>query len=625
MNCIATIKSGSNKGKRCNAKRKEGLYCGRHYNYPRPIPTPSPRHGEIIQKKTIVKRKVEDNIVTNEWKEKIEKEGVYHSYINQEKAAIEALELYTNGFKYVCLVAQCQSGKTGAAKTIIHEFYNDSTNYPNFTPILLIPISDNDILNQARREFNELIDPNNILSLPQMKDNNYIKNLINDHRYVNHKFLVIVDESHMGSTFKNLNNPTTLLFDILKNANIFPNGKRIHPRCFYLSISATPNAEFAGLLQREINNIKKPIILEPGDGYYGIKDMFENNKIFQSYDLNNYSEKNNLVDLIKNKYISIKKYIIIRVKDTNEAKIFGDQIKLLLKDTVKIIRYNSKETNKKKKDKKLNEILNEPPLLLTVILLVNRCRASIQLDSQNICMVHEKFDADVSITTQGLPGRMCGYHKKNHQVDIFCNVSALQIQLNWIETNFDIMSIPQDKNISGGVSNKNINKNRSWKPHYPFLGKLNTNFTNQLKNLILDFGKNNINYDHPLISQIKSELLKKHIIQVGPIKGNACTIIKNDSAESTKKKFWKDKEKNINNMIPHLGFTTADIKSNINVGYYIYINMTNEYLGQYRIYIAEETERPMKYSIPKERSIYNLKHFVPQKILIKKINNYYKN
>ena len=359
---------------------------------------------------------------------------------NQIKAGQEVLRVYQQ-IHYGVLVAQCQSGKTGAAKNIMRHFRNT---HLDAIVILLIPISSNDILGQAQREFREEVYPENILSLPQMLNTDCLKDRLA--AYPGRAFLIVVDESHMNALVIQSAN---CLFNTLRNAGIAANGTMVPDQCWLLSISATPNAELAGLVQAAAQGRKAVVYLKPGADYYGLKDMQTLGRVKEALKLGTTEEQMAMIRLLQETYGRLNKYAILRMKSHAHCEEFSRRlasvgIPALIFDTYV------------KRSSQVAVQVQVKPEGFTVILIIHRLRASIQIDSRNICMVHENNIRHVDTTTQGLPGRMCGYGKRGHAVDVYCNPEAVAQQVAWLDDQFGSKSIPYCRSISGRYTEPDV-------------------------------------------------------------------------------------------------------------------------------------------------------------------------
>ncbi len=583
MVCTQIIKSGPN----------QGHICGRsNCSY----------HKAKVAKKPVV------SCVAPIMKKIIKPDGMIDLVIKlpnagnteADKAAHDIIQIFKTGIRFIVLVAETQSGKTGACKMTIVQFCKE---YDIVIPFVIIPVNDNEILNQARREFDKIVDATHILSIPQLKNANHIRQLMEHDRITcpNAKFLIIIDESHMGATIDN-NSGTTCLLNNLRNINIRPNGLSAPDNCNILTVSATPNAEISGMIHTSINGKKQMVKLKPGKTYYGVKDMFELNRVHQSLDLSEVENQKALAELLKSKYANLRKYAIVRALNSHHS---SDMMTIFHNYSIPCIPYDMYNN----KGSKIQSILNRVPEQLTVIFIIQRCRASMQIDSTNVCMIHESYNADAPTTAQALPGRMCGYNKRDHAVDIYCNVDALKVHLNWINSDFNCDAIPVCKNITGGVS-ETVKHCDNWTYNKPILGILDQQQINTFNSLMAN------NKGQKLYGRLEIQAIVKQLLNNSsmiPIKGNGLMILTADNAENSKFKFW-------HGINPHKkihGFEVSSIDTDLKriqfankYGYYMYINMIagDSDFGKYRIFYTNYIPYRVHPSEPKECSIYHHKH-----------------
>jgi len=355
----------------------------------------------------------------------------------QIEASKEVLSVFQSGRHYCVLAAQCQSGKTGVSKNAIANILSVNS---QIIPIVIIPISSNEIYAQTRREFMEFVDESNILSLPQLLDADCLKRRMD--KNPSREFLFVIDESHLNSLV--VPGEASCLFNALKKINVCTDGSFIPDNCYILSISATPTAELAGILQLRGTDMpgKDIVYFKPGENYYGIADMFSLERVFPAVSLKEEADREAFSRVIHDQYYGQQKYGIVRLRSHQECVSMSVH---LARQNIPALIYNSYVHM----SADISMILKRAPDQLIIILLVQRLRASIQLDTRHVCMVHENITATADTTTQGLPGRMCGYGKRDHAVDVYCNVPVLKAQLEWITSGFAPESIPQCRTVTG--------------------------------------------------------------------------------------------------------------------------------------------------------------------------------
>lgn len=253
--------------------------------------------------------------------------------------------------------------------------------------------------------------------------------------------LILIDESHYGSD-KNqiLNKFLTNIIGISPNGDNKPLDKN---NIYVVSISATPMAEF---INANTSNFKKKIIpLKNSDGYYGIIEMFENNKVHKAFDLKDKNSIDNFID----KIININKIGYILVRSTEKQK---EKIKERLGERLinfSIIDYDQHSKSRILDNMGINDLLQNKPTKNTIIFLKGLLRAGKRVDTRNVIMVHDTAESKVDTTVQSLLGRCCGYGK-NQNIEIYCDFYSALKYKNWVESDYDLKLVPnKSKNIKG--------------------------------------------------------------------------------------------------------------------------------------------------------------------------------
>ena len=610
IRCIAHYKSGKHKGKRCTCAARFPKsdrfpkYCGQH----------APQKFKLAVKDIIVPKITKaKKIVQSDGKITIRYSHDLNIYPNQAVAAQKIVRHFMAGVQAVTLNAQMQSGKTDTIKAINIQLSEQiyKRHGQCMISFAIVPVIDNDILAQTRKELTPYGFPYEyIFTIPQLKNNtDIIRDSMEKHRKQdpNCYFLIAIDESHLNTRLDSQNRALT--YDTLKNAGIYINGSRIKKNVFLLTVSATPNAELASLSMDRIKGKKVKVTLNPGSGYYGVVKMFENNKIKQGYNLNTEVGENSLINYLLTKNC-LKKYAIIRVpKSCKHARDFAAK---LAESGIRSITYDSKDDSKAK----LSDIINLEPDRFTVIVIVNRARASLQLNTSNICLVHENISADVDTTAQGLVGRAAGYGKEEHGVEIYCNLENAKLYRDWVKTDFSIKSIPKTSMTNGGLTPASVkNKSSKWVQHKPICGKLNRDQQARIDRLSTSWGGRKFNskfYGQSELTEIVTTIISSVSLDDRykvPYKNNGIMAIKSDTAE---RQFWTGK----NTKKPHHNFD-VDVPSDENsnkTGYYLYINLNGgtEH-GKWRLYYTERTSNNCseEYIEPIVYSTYHPNHSPP--------------
>jgi hypothetical protein len=604
--CNAIIKTGKNKGKTCTYKSKYFIHqkCGIHYKPPpkKIRRAPPPKITYVISN------------INGHGRMDVDICRRYHDiwYPNQDAIGKKIAKYFNSdrmNHRAAALCAPMQCGKTGAAQAVkVYLEEARSLRDKELITFILIPINDNDIKNQARVEFDRIgIPDDHIISLSDMmRDNKILSYLVDSYSHLdNVEFLYIVDESHMN--IKVNIRDTTSIMECLKNVEVCMNARSIKDNSFLLTISATANAEIASISEQFIP-LKAKFVLHSGQGYYSVGDMLMSNKVHDSWKLDDIGI-NKITNIINENYINQKKYGIIRIPcSSKHARDIG--CILSAECNIKTIYYDSK-CNKKQE---LKEILSARPDKFTVIFLINRARASLQLNTEHVSMVFENPNACIDTTAQGLPGRCCGYGKAAHKVDVYCDKSKLKVHSDWELCDYSKKSIPETLNTKGGLSvaSKNNNSNK-WIRNKPKTSKLSIVQTKMIKDM-LPIGKKIssgfYNRHEPVLTLLKTKIFDKVKLDDQyrqPYKGNGLMLIISNSSH---KKFWNTK--NPKKMEHGFALDAAD-NDNINKkGFFMYIDCSDTTINQFkvRIYYTKRTlnDNTEKPSTVKEDCIYHKRY-----------------
>ena len=349
---------------------------------------------------------------------------IFHS--NQITAAHKIIDEFKTKF-YAQLQAQMQSGKTGASLYTVFEMIEKKMVKKFF---IITGMSDTDLKNQwgnkiethqdayldtidntkYRKKLREKFknSKNNIYFNAQLKT---IKNIemVKDS-------IIILDEVHYASQ------QDQQIHDLFKRLQIqdILEGKKCSKLEKYnikiLTVSATRGTEDALYNDplKEAKNNWGRVYMEPGPGYKGIIDYFNEDQIKTSIELDPKNE-NKIIELL-NKYTNKNKYFIIRAI----GKKYEYIEELLKKQNIPIQYYDQIHRD--------NFDTIEPEQF-TVVLIKGRLRLGKELDKPHICAVKESSDDKMNNDTllQGLGGRVCGYNIRN-PIDIYIPRSKEQIE-----------------------------------------------------------------------------------------------------------------------------------------------------------------------------------------------------
>ena len=226
------------------------------------------------------------------------------------------------------------------------------------------------------------------------------------------KTLVIIEESHFGQS-KNM-----MVDKFLKTAGICANGDYEtlkKKETYVISVSATGFSEISDMKLNPTDAFNKGLIrLEPGNGYFGVTQMYNNGQIkgFKK-------PLEALAQACSKNYGKIG-YGLFRMKnkDIKNAEL-----------TARMHGFKVKYFDSEKRDNgtfvtSLDE-LEDAPEEPTIIFLKDKCRMGKEVPKQHILFCIETAASSKTDTLlQGLLGRMCGYFV--HDIDIYIHESILK-------------------------------------------------------------------------------------------------------------------------------------------------------------------------------------------------------
>lgn len=402
----------------------------------------------------------------------------YIYYKNQIKAANKILNIYElMDTKYALLIAQMQSGKTGVCRYTIEQLLLKNKIKKDLV-FYICGLNDNDLRRQIIKDFNGIINYKNILFSKQLQKINYGMKTIEIPEFI------IIDESHYAGLID------SQIDQFIKNLN------HSIKKIYILSVSATPMGEIAIDL-----NISK-VILKPAKEYYGIKDIFELGRIFQSVNFN--GDNDDFINIIDKEYNIQKKnnkwkYCIIRLCN---QYYFKDLEELIYSYGYNILFINN-HNEYSDISINFNKLIDTEPLQMTIIWIYNSLRAGKQLNTKNVGFIHDSYSTNTDTTAQALLGRVCGYNKKDHNVNCYIDLKSAERMLIWIRSNYDIGYVPlKSKNILNGNSCNELD----WKLNPPIYIRLDDEYVKLFYGLKLKYG-NKYPYKNKLLTAILNSII----------------------------------------------------------------------------------------------------------------------
>ncbi|AQN68526.1 DEAD-like helicase [Saudi moumouvirus] len=339
-------------------------------------------------------------------------------------------------YREVITIAEMQSGKTDVMKRLVFIINNYNKDLKNigididkYNIYVIICASSLNLKTQHQLKLSEI--KHKIYHLNDI--NNMIKNQSEYESVLitmADSSLIIFDECHCDAECEKLIDKFRKLIKRISKEN--------NTKYYKVGFSATAYEQILAGYPK--------VIMWPGTGYYGIRDMFkfiENNKstslpvIFPAKNLSISKECEELFEEIG----IYKKYYIFRLPGkrnlddviiegiANQFKIRGSKIDTYIYDM------SYKDS--------INSLINEKPNKPTVIFIKDKLRLGEYLNTKYVYLVHDDPNNMYTHTTvQSLLGRCCGYNKKEHGTLIYCDHNKAYEHYLWIINNYDIKYIP---------------------------------------------------------------------------------------------------------------------------------------------------------------------------------------
>jgi hypothetical protein len=452
-------------------------------------------------------------------------------YDNQFIVAKEIMnKFYDNEVKWIILQAQTQCGKTGVVRQLADYINNDDIIHQmniidknNF--FCIMGMNDNELKQQTidRMPEGTVVLHNSDIRCLLKKYSHDDKHAIQLIYRMKNRSLITIDESHYAQNKNSIIHKLFQLLDVSPDGDLTDNNN-IH----IVSISATSMSESANN-----SKFKQSVLLHPGIGYYGINDIFQNNKIHQSNDLNMPDILSGLIDLIIQKCEIDNYYFIIRLTGMR-VKQHKVRTSIQRECVIKHIDINIIDYSMITSDTimSINDIIGIIPNKPTIIYIKNRLRAGVSLITDHIAIMYDSHASNCDVVGQSLLGRICGYNR-NGLCEIYCNKSNAEKYLLWIQNDFSVDYIPTNsKNIKNSTI-KNIPIHMT-----PCEYILNNNNPMSIFNHLKECNICKESRSRDFDEIFNYQLIIKHFIYLNRI--NSCKIY-----DQTYAKYIKNKESNI--------------------------------------------------------------------------------
>jgi hypothetical protein len=186
---------------------------------------------------------------------------------------------------------------------------------------------------------------------------------------------------------------------------------------YFLSVSATPFSEVSDIFH--LGQVKRVVRLEPGDGYYSVKQMLSNKRIVG---FNDNDWRTCLRDVLSQE-IETPKFALLRLRENKTNTQQNEVRQIAARFGWKVKLYDSSPESD---IKSLTDELCNAPAQNTIIILKGMCRMGKEVNKTHLSFVMEtSTTSNTDVVLQGLMGRMCGYHNYDN-IRIFLNNNIIK-------------------------------------------------------------------------------------------------------------------------------------------------------------------------------------------------------
>lgn len=291
--------------------------------------------------------------------------------------------------RFAILFALCQAGKTGTFQELIRKMLQEGKIQRAY---ILCGSNDTDLRDQAHKD--------TAAANPEAYARGDVKVIFRqdfkDAQMDIANALVMVDESHLDQTQKQE------LDQFLAKHGLSMDGNPatlVEKNTFLVSVDATPYSELAALQHKE-SYPKHLVVLEPGEGYFGMADYFYGGFVHPTYDVCDKSRE--FTDMVR---AAGNKYAIMRLSTGKKSDRLEAGAACAYRSLGGRVVYYTAE-----KEEILISALKEAPDHPTLVIICGRLRAGKVVPKKHISFVWEgAATSKTDSLVQGLLGRMCGY------------------------------------------------------------------------------------------------------------------------------------------------------------------------------------------------------------------------
>lgn len=370
----------------------------------------------------------DDEFILKAQMSKLERNAISLRHQNQRKAANDIISEFTQDRNtlLVAAVGKTQSGKTGVMYSLIMEATNTSIDgYVPVTNVFVITgLSSNEWKEQTKTRLPEVL-RENVFHRSEL-NKGFVKKIKGKKN-----ILIIVDEIQIASQLKQSLHKS--FSDILETKYMIENDIKI------VEFSATPNGTYGNLEYWEGHY--KTVKIQPGLGYVGHKELYEQGRMFQCQDLTVQGHVEKLHEKIQETFDS-PKYHIIRTKVGDGQDECVEVFKRVAGEGFNYLYHDSENLES------IDNILDKEPEKHTIIFLKEMARCAKTFKKKFIGVWYERyvksFNDDVAV--QGLAGRATGYDDNGVSI-VYTNLESMKRFIDLWEKDFS-PEVPWDSNTT---------------------------------------------------------------------------------------------------------------------------------------------------------------------------------
>lgn len=353
----------------------------------------------------------------------------FEKHDNATILAVDVIEKCRQGIIVQLIIGLTQSGKTGAMLQVVISHVSEFKTHPK-NIFIITGLSSKNWKEQTTSRFPE---GTNIYHNSELK---HMKEVIKGKKDV----LILIDEISMAALKDNT------ICKIFKELGI-DKDFMIENNYTFLLFSATPDGILSTI--KEWSDDESALhMLEPGEGYFGSKEMLSNGQLFQSEDLFVMKEGEMRLDkkTIKfwKKIISIHltfedpKYLIFRIKSGHNPDDYMELMEIILDEHFEDDREKFSRsciTHFESDKENIDDHLNIKPKKHKVIFVREKLKCSTTFATkQYIGTMVDRPSLNDSCSIQSFLGRGCGYEV--HCAFIYTNMDSVRSYHKLLDSTF---------------------------------------------------------------------------------------------------------------------------------------------------------------------------------------------